>query len=230
MKSYPVVSVIIPVYNCERYAEEAIRSVLAQDYEPLEVVVVDDGSTDQSADVAKSFGALVRYCYQERAGIGAARNRGVELASGELLAFLDADDRWVPAKLNRQVPILLSRPAIDIVFGRARQLGHGKEWDRGVQQVDYDGPDLMAGIISGTMLIRRESFFRVGPFRTDLKIGEFVDWYARAVDAGLSHLMLPDLLLYRRLHDTNQGVREREAITDYARVLKAALDRRRAIN
>ncbi len=95
MKPGPLVSVGIPVYNCERFLAEAIESVLAQTYRHVEVIVVDDGSVDHSADIAGNFGPRVRYCYQKNSGIGAARNRGLALASGELLAFLDADDCWV---------------------------------------------------------------------------------------------------------------------------------------
>ena len=90
----PLVSVIIPVYNYDRYLAEAVESVLSQTYQHLEVIIVDDGSTDQSGEVARSFaGSGVRYCPQVHAGIGPARNKGVELAQGEFLAFLDADDR-----------------------------------------------------------------------------------------------------------------------------------------
>lgn len=229
MEAFPIVSVVIPVYNCERYLGEAIESVLAQTYPHLEILVIDDGSTDQSGAVAQSFGPRVRYFCQENSGIGTARNSGVEEISGDLLAFLDADDRWTDAKLALQVEVLLNHPAIDMVFGQARQLRQGPEWDLGVQQNNYDGPELMPGVIPGTMLIRREAFLRAGPFRTDLKIGEFIDWYARAVEAGLRQVLLPNLLLLRRLHDTNQGIRERQSVTDYARVLKASLDRRRSL-
>ena len=223
-----LVSVIIPAYNCEAYLTEAIESVLAQTYPPAEVIVVDDGSTDRTADVAKGFGSQVRYHYQPHEGIGAGRNRGAEMASGELLASLDADDRWVMEKLAWQVEELQANPDLDMVFGHTRQLRHGAEWDRGIMEPSYDGPELMAGMVTGTMLVRTASFFRVGPFRTDLKVGEFIDWYTRAIDAGLIHLTLPQLTLWRRVHDTNVGIRERQSVTDYARVLKASLDRRRA--
>lgn len=228
MKTNSLVSVIIPVYNCERYLAEAIESVLAQTYQNLEAIVVDDGSNDHSADVARSFQSRVRYYHQINAGAGAARNRGVEFAGGEMLAFLDADDRWVDEKLALQVAVLQTNPKLDMVFGQARQLREGAEWEQGIRESRYDGPDLMAGIGPGTMLVRIESFSRVGPFRTDLKVGEFIDWYARAVEAGLSQLTLPNLLLQRRLHDANSGILEVRSRSDYARVLKASLDRRRA--
>jgi hypothetical protein len=87
---------------------------------------------------------------------------------------------------------------------------------------------MVPGMVAGTMLIKRRALFRVGRFKDDLKVGEFIDWYARAVELQVRSLVLPDLLLWRRIHDSNQGVRERQSVTDYARVLKAALDRKRA--
>ena len=106
MTGQPLVSVMIGVYNAERYLGEAIQSVLDQTYEPTELIVVDDGSTDASAEVARSFGHAVRYTRQERGGNGAARNHAVELARGEHFAFLDADDRFLPLKLEQQMEVL----------------------------------------------------------------------------------------------------------------------------
>ena len=223
----PLVSVIVPAYNCERYLAEALESILGQTHERVEVIVVDDGSTDGTAAVAGSF-ARVRYFHQANAGIGAARNRGAELAEGDLLAFLDADDCWVVDKLALQIAALRKDPNLDMVFGQARQLHDGAEWERGVAEQQCDAADLMPGIVPGTLLLGRDSFWRVGPFRSDCKVGEFIDWYARAAELGLRSLTLPNLMLWRRLHQSNQGVRERQSVTDYARVLKAALDRRRA--
>jgi glycosyltransferase involved in cell wall biosynthesis len=224
----PLVSVIVPAYNCERYLAEAIESALGQTHEPVEVLVIDDGSTDSTAAVAGSFATRVRYYHQANGGIGAARNRGAELADGELLAFLDADDRWVVDKLAMQIAALRTDPKLDMVFGQARQLHDGPEWERGVLEKQCPAADLMPGMVPGTLLLGRHSFWRVGAFRSDCKVGEFVDWYARATESGLRKLTLPNLLLWRRLHASNQGIRERQAVTDYARVLKAALDRRRA--
>lgn len=223
-----LVSAIIPVYNYERFLAEAIESVLNQTYQNVEVIVVDDGSTDRSSEVAKSFADRgVRYCNQENAGIGPARNTGVELAQGEFFAFLDADDRWPEDKLERQLRAFENDPALEMVFGQALQLHNGPEWEAGVKDTKpADG--LVPGMVAGTMLIKRESFLRVGDFPGGLKLGEFIDWYGRAVQLQVRSLVLPDLLLWRRIHDSNTGVRERQSVTDYARVLKAKLDRRRA--
>ena len=229
MKESPLVSVIIPVYNYDRYLGEAIESVLSQTYQHLEVIVVDDGSTDQSAEVAKSFaGRGVRYRRQVHAGIGPARNTGVELAQGDFLAFLDADDRWPLEKTERQLRAFESDPALEMCFGQAVQLQNGSEWEAGVNENKLPAAGMVPGMVPGTMLIKRDAFFRVGNFKGDLKVGEFIDWYARAVELKVRSLILPDLLLWRRIHDSNQGIRERQSVSDYARVLKAKLDRRRA--
>ena len=224
-----LVSVIIPVYNYDRYLGEAIESVLGQTQQHLEVIVVDDGSTDRSGEVAKSFAERgVQYCHQVHAGIGPARNTGVELAQGEYLAFLDADDRWPLAKIERQLNAFDTDPALEMVFGQALQLQNGPEWEAAVKDYKPSVPGMVPGMVPGTMLIKRDAFFRVGLFKGDLKVGEFIDWYARAVELKGRSLLMPDLFLWRRIHGSNQGVRERQSVSDYARVLKAKLDRQRA--
>lgn len=224
-----LVSVIIPVYNYDRYLGEAIESALGQTYQHLEVIVVDDGSTDQSGEVARSFaGRGVRYCPQVHAGIGPARNSGVELAQGEVLAFLDADDRWPLEKLKRQLSAFESDPTLEMVFGQALQLQNGPEWEAGIRNNQLAVAGMVPGMVPGTMLIKRDAFLRVGKFQGDWKVGEFIDWYARAVEFQIRSLVMPELLLWRRIHDSNQGVRERQSVSDYARVLKAKLDRKRA--
>jgi len=222
-----LVGVIMPVYNCDRYLAEAIESVLAQTYQPLEIIVVDDGSTDRSAEVAQRFSSSVRYYFQPQSGAGAARNYGTELAQGSFFAFLDADDFWVKDKLTRQMEVFDSEPEVDIVFGHIQQF-HSPELDESVKNKIHCPSELMAGYHPGTMLIERDTFLRVGQFETHLQMGEFISWYARAADLGLSVKMLPELLMWRRLHETNMGILQRQARTDYVRLIKASLDRRRA--
>ena len=228
MKESPLVSVIIPVYNYERYLAEAFESALNQTYQHLEVIVVDDGSTDQSGEVAKSFAARgVRYYPQAHAGIGPTRNKGVELARSEFLAFLDADDRWPAEKNERQLGAFENDPELEMVFGYALQLQNGAAWEAGVKDKGLTAPEMVPGLVPGTMLIKRDSFFRVGMFPGGLKVGEFIDWYARATELRIRSLVMTELFLWRRIHDSNQGVRERQSVSDYARVLKAKLDRSR---
>jgi hypothetical protein len=151
----------------------------------------------------------------------------VELAQGEFIAFLDADDCWPKEKIERQLRAFDNDPALEMVFGQALQLQNGPEWEAGVKDTKFDVTGMVPGMVPGTMLIKRAAFFRVGKFQGDWKVGEFIDWYARAVELQIRSLVLPDLFLWRRIHDSNQGIRERQSVSDYARVLKASLDRRR---
>jgi glycosyltransferase involved in cell wall biosynthesis len=222
----PTISVMIGVFNAEPYLGEAISSVLAQDYEPLELIVVDDGSDDGSADVVKSF-PEVRYVFQENAGNGAARNRAVEEASGELFAFLDADDRFTPGKLQLQKATLDADPGLDMVFGHVREF-LSPELDEATRQaLRPPAPEPMPWTAPNLMLIRRESFERVGPFSSTLRVGVTVDWFARASEAGLRYTILPDVVLERRLHTQNNGLRERDSRSQYLQVIRAAMLRRR---
>lgn len=215
-----LVSVVIPAYNAERHLAQAVASVLAQGHRPLEVLVVDDGSSDGTAALARSFGPPVACAVQPHAGAGAARNRGVELARGTLLAFLDADDLWMAGKLERQCRALAAAPELEAVFGLVRRFREGGGAVAG-------DATWTPGHLFGTMLIRRAAFDRVGPCATTIALGEFIDWYLRGQEVGLRVRMLPEPALLRRIHGANLGILQRDRRSDYARVLKAALDRRR---
>jgi len=125
------------------------------------------------------------------------------------------------------VEALCQQPDLDMVFGCVQQLHAGKEWEEAIAKPDDNRSALMSGYVAGTMLIWREAFIRVGEFKTEWKVGEFIDWYGRATDLGLRSKCLPDLLLWRRIHTTNQGIVERASVSDYAMVIKVCLDRRR---
>ena len=226
MSDERLVSVMIGVYNARAYLGEAIESVLAQSYRSLELIVVDDGSTDGSGDVARSYGDVVRYAYQENAGNGAARNRAVELSTGQFFAFLDADDRFMLDKLDRQLSALDADPELDVVFGHVREFVSPELTAEQRDSIRPPSPPA-PWTAPNLMLIRREAFLEVGPFSEQLKVGVTVDWYARALEAGLRSLMLPEVVLERRLHLSNNGLRESDSRSQYLHVLKAALDRRR---
>jgi glycosyltransferase involved in cell wall biosynthesis len=226
MSAPPLVSVVIPVYNAERYVIQAIDSVVRQSHAALEVLVIDDASTDRSGEVARRYpDSRVRVVRQPNAGPAAARNHGVGLARGELLAFLDADDLWEPRKLELQWEALRALPGPAMVFGSLIEVR---------DSVDRPGAtlvpcgDAMQAPSVGTLLLRASDFRRVGFFDTRWQVGEFIDWYARARDLGLEEVLVPQVLLKRRLHDDNLGVRKRAARQEYARVIASAVARRRS--
>ena len=224
----PLISVMIGVYNAERYLAEAIDSVFAQSYRPLELIVVDDGSDDRSGEVARAYGATLTYARQENAGNGSARNHAVRLASGELYAFLDADDRFTPGKLTRQMDALAADPALEAVFGHVREFVSPELQEEQQRLIRPPAPGPQPWTAPNLMLIRRAAFERVGPFSETLRIADTVDWFARAQDARLRSVVLPEVVLERRLHTQNSGLRERASRPEYLQVIRAALERRRS--
>jgi glycosyltransferase involved in cell wall biosynthesis len=223
----PLVSVMIGAYNAAPYLGEAIESVLAQDYEQFELIVVDDGSTDGTGDVARSY-AGVEVITQENGGNGAARNTAIAAASGDLYAFLDADDRFTPGKLSLQKAALDADTSLDMVFGHVREF-LSPELDEEVRaRLRPPAPGPMPWTAPNLMLIWRESFERVGLFTTSVRVGVTVDWFARADEAGLQYTILPDLVLERRLHTQNNGLRESASRSQYLEVIRQAMERRRA--
>lgn len=221
----PTISVIIPVHNRAQYVAEAIRSVLVQTHPATEIWAIDDGSTDNSAGVIQAFGDAVQYYRQPNRGAAAARNRGVELATGDFLAFLDSDDRWLPHKLALQLVAFEKNPDLAMAFGHVRQFCSP---DLPSDQRPRITAEVMAGYHVGTLLVRRSAFQQVGPFETQWRVGEFVSWQAKATDMGLPMVMLPEVVMERRLHATNMGRTERSSTNDYLRIVRAALERRRA--
>ena len=219
MSERPRISVVIPAYNRAHLVGEAIQSVLDQDFPPHEIVVVDDGSTDDTAAVAARY--PVRVISQDNQGIGGARNRGITESSGELLAFLDSDDRWMPNRLSAQMRRLAAPPPVDLVFAHYREI-HDLD---GVRRVV---PDPVAGWSASTALARRDVFDRVGLFELGFSTAEFLSWCIRAREQGVPMTILPDVLVTRLVHGQNATMDRAAAFGDYTRAIKASLDRRRA--
>lgn len=218
-------SVVIPAFDAALYIVEAIESVLSQIPPDAEVIVVDDGSSDETAAVAERFESRVRVIRAAHAGIAATINRGMSEARGARIASIDADDRWLPGKMALQLAALDADPSLDAVFGHIRQFLSPDVTD--TARFVFTG-EPMAGLMRGAMVVRREVWERVGPMETALTVGEFISWYTRAVDGGVKMRMLPEVVYERRVHGRNTVIREREAQGDYLRIVKATIDRRRA--
>jgi glycosyltransferase involved in cell wall biosynthesis len=219
------VSVIIPAFDAAKYLAEAIESVVGQSHDRLEIIVVDDGSKDDTAGVAARFGRALRYECQPHSGPAAARNHGVRVSTGRYLAFLDADDLWEPHKLATQLAAFAADPSLEIVFGHVVQFWSPELSPGPAASVPNLG-EPMRGDHPGTMLLSRRVFDEIGPFREDEDIS-FIDWYARVLDGDRRILMLESVVMRRRLHETNMGRVTTKTPEDYARVVRGVIDRRR---
>lgn len=223
--NHATVSVIVPVFNGERHLAEAIGSIIFQDYQPLEVLVVDDGSTDGSAVIAEAY-SNVTVLRKQHSGLGATLNLGIRNSSGGLLAFLDADDRWLPGKLSQQCGWLAANPDVDMVFSHVRTFGAAGETDHGAGE-GFSGP--MRAVSKISLLIRRESFLRVGYFSEQATQHDFLEWYARAMDAQLKGFVMPEVFVERRVHAENVGRQfPAQQKQRYLNTLQAILHRRQA--
>lgn len=216
------VSVIVPVFNGVRFLAEAIESVLRQTAPPLELLVVDDGSSDGSAALARGF-AGVTVIERGHAGVSAARNVGVAAARGTHLAFLDADDEWAPEKLERQLALLRDEPSAGLAVARLDYRFEGiiPAWFRG----PTDGGS-EAGYLPSCWLMPRSTWDRVGRFDETMTHSEDTDWLARATDAGIRTAMVETVLVTHRIHDRNASGMAREVRDGVLSALRASLRRK----
>lgn len=224
-----LVSVVVPTLNRARYLGAAIESVFRQTWQDWELIVADNGSTDDTADVVARFGPRARFTREARKQcIGAARNAGVALATGPFLAFLDDDDLWIEDKLEVQMRALEASPELDAVYGHMEQFASPELDDAARARFRRLDGQVIPSPLPTSLLIRREAYDRVGPFDESLQVGVDVDWYSRLCDAGLKSIMLDAVVFRRRLHSSNTNVKLPHEQSERLLVLKRMIDRRRA--
>lgn len=218
------ISAIIPVYNGAAYLAAAIDSVFDQSCPPTELIVVDDGSTDDSAAIAERFGGRLILVQQANAGPAAARNVGLAQARGDYVAFLDADDIWFPDTLAIQTAHLAALGEPRIGWGRSV-----RTLEPGVAEPSHAGWKEAQYVLSvSSMLFPRAAFDRVGIFDPSFRMGEDLDLLIRMHDAGITFAQHPGLVCRRRLHANNLS-RDEQAITfGHFMAVKRSFDRRRA--
>jgi GT2 family glycosyltransferase len=222
----PLVSVIIPVYNGEKFLAQAINNVIAQNYHPLEIIVVDDGSTDETAQIAAQFKEVIQYIYQENNGPATARNRGIKLAKGEVIAFLDVDDLWSENKLKIQVNYLINHPDIALVQGliQQRKITGFTEENKPIF-VNVHEPYNYINI--GSAIYRKSVFDHIGLFDERMKFCEDVDWFFRAWENNISKFVLKEVTLFYQKHNHNMTKDKKIVELGLLRVFKRHLDRNR---
>lgn len=221
-----LVSIIIPVYNGDRYLRQALCSAVGQDYQPKEIILVDDGSIDKTAAVAAEF-PVIQYMYQANLGVAAARNTGIENTTGEFVAFLDADDYWPLHKIRCQVQYLLEHPQIGYCFSCQQlfldeDLAEIPSW---VRQEHLGTTSI--GYIPSSLMVRRKVFDQIGLFDTSYEVGEDSDWFFRARDSGVQMGIVEEILLYKRVHENNIGGDTKKSHQYLFKAVQSSLSRQR---
>jgi glycosyltransferase involved in cell wall biosynthesis len=219
------VSVIIPVHNGEAYLAEAIASARRQSPAPLEIIIVDDGSTDGTSVLIEALGPDLRVIHQPHSGVTVSRNRGLRAARGDLIAFLDCDDVWTDDKLATQVPLLLEHADIQIALSHTRRMWRSAAAGAASSDLHLTEPELALHL--GAALIRRTAFERIGPFDETLPRAEDWDWFMRARERGDLVVVHPEVTLLYRRHGGNMS-NEPETATSLVELLRRSIGRRRS--
>jgi glycosyltransferase involved in cell wall biosynthesis len=217
-----LVSVIVPVYNEEAFIAEALDSAFAQDYRPFEVIVIDDGSSDRTAEIASRYDVqLVR---QLTRGPAAARNAGVELARGDYIASLDGDDIWPADRVSAMVSAL-ERTGAGIVSGLIEYF-----FTPGEAKPDHFPTEITKPVPGGhvTLLVHRSVYDLVGLFDESMRVGEDTDWFMRARDAGVAFEFVQQVVMRYRIHagNTSHDIAARRQAA--LKIFRASIARRRS--
>ncbi|BAQ63085.1 glycosyl transferase [Geminocystis sp. NIES-3708] len=219
------ISVIIVVRNGEKYLSEAINSVLNQTYQPQEIIVIDGKSSDKTPDIAKSY-QNVRYILQKSKGLANARNTGIDNARGDLIAFLDHDDRWCENKLSLQLNEFINDPQIEYSYGQVELfLESGHELRRGFPEKLLK--EVQQGRTPGTLIMKKSLWERIGKFNPEFTIGCDTEWFTRVKDYHIPHSFIPQTLLYKRIHHTNLSHNVELNRQELLTIVKQSLDRQR---
>lgn len=221
----PLVTVIMTVYNGEKYLASAIESVFSQTHAPIEFIVINDGSNDKTEAILNSYGSKLRVVNQLNLGQPAAQNRGIRLANGRYIAFLDADDLYEPEKTARQVGHLETKGELDLVFGYVEQF-ISPELSEEAKKKWKCAPGASPGHLAAAGLFRKECFEKVGLLNEKQRIGSFIEWYMRSQELGLKHEVIQGVAFRRRIHENNVGIKTQGTRQEYLEIVKAAMKRR----
>lgn len=215
------ISVIIPNYNYGHYLADALDAIEQQSYPPQEIIVIDNGSTDHSLEVLQPYKQRIQYlALPSNLGASYARNVGATLATCEYLAFLDADDLWLPNKLEAQINILKNETKPLLVFTLVQNF-YSPHMPIAYQTILKCSDAIQPGVMASTLMLSRHLFFKIGPFNTTLMYGEFIEWYHRAHSMRIPTHIIPELFTKRRIHEGHIGKSQQHQA--YCHILKSRL-------
>jgi glycosyltransferase involved in cell wall biosynthesis len=223
----PLVSVIVPVHNGEKFIAKTLECILAQDYQEKEIIVVDDGSTDMSGEIIRSY-KDVKYFFQENRGVPVARNYGVKHSKGELIAFSDQDDLWKSNKLSDQVNYLLENPECEYVLCKRKVF-----MEPGVQRPSWLKKEFLTSenidYSPSSLLARASLFQKIGSFNSDFENASDVDWFFRAKNAAIQKGVVDKVLYLKRIHEDNQSNRVEALHKEYLQLIRQSIQRNKEI-
>lgn len=221
-----LVSIIVPAYNAGSFIKETLESAINQDYVPIEIIVIDDGSTDDTVNVVKSFGDSVTLIQNNHQGSAIARNTGIKISNGDYLVFLDADDLLTASSIKSRINALENNPDIQLAFGH-QQYFYDDHMDNTLRknlEAQYGDKTVPAEIIS-TLMLSRNDFLKIGYFEVNQNLHDFLGWYGSARDYGFKPMVVDDVVIKRRIHNNNLS--RNQGNQTLASSLKHLLDQRR---
>ena len=225
MKKYKI-EVVIPVYNAGRFIREGVDSVLNQSGDHLEKIwLINDGSQDNTGEILDQLQQshpFVKALHQENKGVSAALNLGISKVNTEWVAFLDADDLWLPGRLSAQIELLEKQPELQAVSGFIEEF---EDFPPG-EKYPYKARESVGEWLSrSTFLCEKSLFDRFGYFDEQLKVGEFIDWFQKVRKSEIGYQMIPQVLAKRRIHGANLTIMADKQ--DYLRLIRKQIDTRR---
>lgn len=224
MKATPLISVIIPVYNGDKFLKETVQSILNQTISDYEIIVIDDGSTDSTAEVAQSIDK-VRYFFQEKSGVGIARNYGIAKSKGSIIAFQDSDDIALPTRLEEQLAEFQKNSDLGALYSYIQNfLSDSVEKPEWLPQSQLETELSCYGTCA--LMARKEVFNVVGAFNPDYHAAEDLEWLMRVKDANIRVEMLRKVLIKRRVHANNLSGNSKLVRQMTLRLFKDSADRK----
>ncbi|WP_345371223.1 glycosyltransferase family A protein [Algivirga pacifica] len=219
------ISVIIPAFNADKYLYEAIQSIKKQTSPIGEIILVDDGSTDTTATIIHSQFPEVVYVKQENTGPAAARNKGLQIAKGPLIAFLDADDQWLPSKTALQLNAFQEDPSLEIVSGMTTyqfmpESMYRKELYRSAEKKTFH-------ILLSSVIVKKSVFEKTGLLDETLQLSEDQDWFMKVRELGIKTHIIDEVVLQYRIHEKGITANKGTKSLGILQALKKSLDRRR---
>lgn len=225
IKNNPLVSVIIPVFNSERYLEQSLNSVIKQDYKHIEILVIDGNSTDRTENICKNF-SMINFHKQKGKGISDALNYGIEISNGEFISFISSDDLWMPEKLGTQIKLMTINPEIKYTITKVKFfLEPGCKLPKKFNKKFLEGSYIQ--YILENLVARRSLFDQVGMFDNFFSCGMEIDWFARAKDKNIEHSVLDEVLVYKRVHNQNTTLNTANPLNQQVRAMYNSILRKK---